>query len=583
MTVLENLTREMSILLAGVLLSFGANAQSDMQQAQTLGAGKGQEIFTNVTSKMPTASSVPGYNGSTQQQSQYFQGGKGEIVGPGQNRAGGCVTKGDPECTAVNLLTWGPDNRAVPTFSPTDPLLTGARARMANAKNSLGTFSTAAGTTAGALTNLTTQCSPTTVVTPATYQNSICDETAQLENKTCLLDQTVVVNGVYDYTCEKSTAKKTTQTCNKTLSVTCSSAASQTSCPNGSTPYNGRCRTTTTTTESGSFSGYNCPAGTSPSGSSCISTTTISGQFTGYYCAVGYVYAGSCVKDVSTTTAAVPVYGCPGGYTFNPSNGSCWTYIQSPLVPVYLCSPGWVFNDANKTCSKDSSIQAASSLSCPSGTGTYGTNVCLIWDGGLFLYYLSQGWTGVWEGGGGYIYPRTTYAPCPSGYTASGSYCVQTVTQAATVSSYTCPTGYTNNGSSCVTTQTVSATITDYTCPTGSTRSGTNCVSTTTQTISAATPVYTCPSGYTKNGSTCTLQTSVPGTPVYTCRSGGTLNSNNTCTYILTTDSDPNVSYSCPTTGALTPTSALNGTTTYSCCADSMQNACTGLEARAVK
>ena len=518
-------------LVVATTFSFAVNAQvqtqTPMQEAATLGSGKGQEVFSNVTSKLPNASTVPGYNGTDQQQKQYFQGGKGELVGPGVNRAGGCTQANDTECQAVNLIQWGPNNRPAPSFSANDPLLVGAREKMSNAKTSLGTFGTSAGTTAGLLTQTVTQCETKTVVTPATYETSVCDETAQLENKTCTVDQTVKVDAQYDYLCEKTIERKTTQTCNKTLDVTCSGATPLQTCPDGAPLVNGRCQATVESQEDATISGYTCPAGYTVSGSSCVKTETTSASVASYTCPAGSTVSGSsCITTTTITQAGSPVYTCPSGSTV--SGSSC--------------------------LSTETTSATVASYSCPAGSTVSGSS-CLTTES---------------------VTP-TTNNTCPSGYTLSGSSCQRTVTSSATPA-YTCSAGYTLSGSTCSRQVSNAATVASYTCPTNYTLSGSTC-SLTTNSTSSATPVYTCSTGYTLSGSTCSRQLTEAGTPQYSCRPGGTL-IGTMCKYLLTTDTNPDVSYTCPVSGVLTATSAVNGTTTYSCCVDSFQNACQGLEAK---
>jgi len=726
-------------ILFGSTFSLNINAQisaqTPIQEAATLGTGKGIELFNNVTSRQPDSSAVPGFTGTNQPQQNLFQGGKGELVGPGINRAGGCSQANDSECQAVNLLQWGPNNRPVPTFSANDPLLVGARQKMDNAKSLLGTFGTAAGTTAGLLTQTVMQCEAKTVVTPATYETSVCDETAQLENKTCTVDQVVKVDAQYDYLCEKTLARKTTQTCNKTLAVACSGATPLQSCRDGSAPINGRCHAQTETQEAATISGYTCPTGFTSAGSNCVKTETTAASIASYSCPAGSTPSGSsCLTIQSISPNANNT--CPAGYTLN--GASCQRTVTSSATPVYACPTG--FTNSGSTCTRQLSQPGTPIYSCPAGTQptsagastcrqqittsatptgvlpgttqadittTYGANAsgyymtmgsigdnywgqgvydrtmrfdiqnkdsvtvfnltraifddwllvkinnttiavgpyggdrleygwfcqpdgeggssCLDVRYGEHLYgwsemrrswdfqlnvdlrpYLVNGQNTIFTrtivGGRGEMFiqfntqtfgcpqntqligntcvsyttvPANVSLTCPAGFTSAGSNCVRTETSAASIASYSCPAGSTPSGSSCLTIQSISPNV-NNTCPAGYTLNGASCQRTVT---SSATPVYVCPTGFTNSGSTCTKQLTQAGTPQYTCRQGGTV-IGNMCRYLLTTDTNPDVSYTCPVSGELTATSAVNGITTYSCCVDTFQNACQGLEAR---
>lgn len=522
----------MSVLVVSFSLHFNTQAQSastaqtPMQEAAALGANKGQDIFSKVTSKLPDSNSVPGYNGTDQQQKNLFQGGKGQLVGPGVNRAGECTNANDTECQAVNLLQWGPNNRPSPTLSAKDPLLTNAQQKVRNAKEALGAFGSAGGTTAGLMTQTVSLCETKSVVTPATFEKSVCDETAQLESKTCNIDQVLKIDALYDNLCEKNIETKSTQTCNKTLEVTCSGATPLQSCPNGAPLVNGRCQAMVESQESATISSYTCSAGYSVSGSDCVKTETIPASITSYTCPPGSTLSGSnCITTTTTTQAAAIVYSCPAGSTLSGAN--C---LSSESIPA-----------------------TTTSYTCPAGQTVSGSS-CLKTES---------------------IAP-TSSNTCPSGYTLSGSSCVRTFTSAATPV-YSCSAGYTLSGSTCSKTVQAAASIT-YNCPSGFTLSGATC-SQVTVTTSAATPVYACSSGYVLSGSSCVLTITRLATPEYSCRPGGIL-IGNMCKYILTMETNPDTSYTCPISGVLTPTSALGEVITYSCCVDIFHNACLGLEAK---
>ena len=117
--------------------------------------------------------------------------------------------------------------------------------------------------------------------------------------------------------------------------------------------------------------------------------------------------------------------------------------------------------------------------------------------------------------------PVTVYS-CPSGGSLSGSNCISTVTQAASIGSYTCASG-TLSGSSCITASSTAATA-NYSCPAGMSLSGTSCSGSSTASTPGA-PYYSCPAGTTLSGSSCTAQgtATAAATAAWTCPNGGTL------------------------------------------------------------
>jgi len=167
---------------------------------------------------------------------------------------------------------------------------------------------------------------------------------------------------------------------------------------------------------------------------------------------------------------------------------------------------------------------------------------------------------------------------CPSGGSLSGSNCISTVTQAASIGSYTCASG-TLSGSNCIGTATQAASIGSYTCSSG-TLSGSNCISTGTQAASigsytcasgtlsgsscitgssaAATANYSCPAGTSLSGTSCngSSTASTPGTPYYSCPAGTTL-SGSSCTAQGTATAAATAAWTCPNGGTLSGISCV--------------------------
>jgi RHS repeat-associated protein len=396
------------------------------------------------------------------------------------------------------------------------------------------------------------------------------------------------------------------------------------SCPSGWTLSGTTCSQGTTTTIAATLAGYNCPAGYTLSGSTCSQTTATSTAATvSYSCPAGWSLSGT-TCTTSTSNPATPVYACPAGWSL--SGTTCTTSTSNPATPVYACPAGW--NLSGSTCTSSTSNPATPVYTCPagftlSGTTCTGTSTAAATStlncngfGSLTAYATSP--TG---------YKCTTqnllvsdYAPpddpyvqcqsiaasmglplvasplisnskimqcvmgplkvysCPSGGSLSGSNCISTVTQAASIGSYTCASG-TLSGSNCISTLAQAASIGSYTCSSG-TLSGSSCISTGTQAASvgsytcaagtlsgsscitgsstAATPNYSCPAGTTLSGTNCngTTTASTPGTPVYSCPAGYNL-SGSSCTVQGTATAAATAAWTCPNGGTLSGISCV--------------------------
>jgi RHS repeat-associated protein len=291
---------------------------------------------------------------------------------------------------------------------------------------------------------------------------------------------------------------------------------------------------------------YSCPAGWSLSGSTCTQSTpsTTPATLAGYSCPAGYTLSGAtCSQTSTTTTPATVTYSCPAGWSL--SGATCSTSSTNPAAPVYTCPSGFTVSGAS--CTGSSSAAATATLSC-NGFGTptaYAGSPsgykCTTQNLLVSLYtppddpYVQCQSIAAAKGlplvaapliNNGKIMqcvtgPLKVYS-CPSGGTLSGSNCISTVTQAASIGSYTCAAG-TLSGSNCITNRSTAATP-NYSCPAGQSLSGTNCSGPST-TSTPGTPYYSCPAGYSLSGSSCTAQSlaTAAATAGWTCPNGGTL------------------------------------------------------------
>jgi RHS repeat-associated protein len=371
------------------------------------------------------------------------------------------------------------------------------------------------------------------------------------------------------------------------------------SCPAGWTLSGTTCSQGTTTTTPATLAGYNCPAGYTLSGSTCSQTTATSTAATvSYSCPAGWSLSGT-TCSTSSSNPATPVYTCPAGWSL--SGTTCTSSTSNPATPVYTCPAG--FTLLGTSCTGTSTAAATSTLNCngfgsltayaTSPTGYKCTTQNLLVSDypppddpyvqcqsiaasmglplvGFPLISNSKIMQCV-------MGPLKVYS-CPSGGSLSGSNCISTVTQAASIGSYTCASG-TLSGSNCISTVAQAASIGSYTCASG-TLSGSNCISTATQAASigsytcaagtlsgsscitssstAATANYSCPAGMSLSGTSCNGSTtaSTPGTPYYSCPAGYTL-AGSSCTVQGTATAAATAAWTCPNGGTLSGISCV--------------------------
>ena len=111
----------------------GYDTSSAFSDGRTLGSGSVGGAFQGIGAGNAT-SMVPGYGQSTSQ-TQYFQGGMGQLSGPGVGKVMDCSSQAPDadayrrqECDAVNFVARNPSVR--PAFSidrATDPLISRAK------------------------------------------------------------------------------------------------------------------------------------------------------------------------------------------------------------------------------------------------------------------------------------------------------------------------------------------------------------------------------------------------------------------------------------------------------------------------
>lgn len=179
-------------------ISGGYDMNSAFTDGGTLGSGSINGAFQSIGSGNATAV-VPGYGQSTSQ-TQLFQGGQGNLSGPGVTKVSDCANlppEADAyrrqECEAVNFVARNPSVRqAFSIDRTTDPLISRANSITSNPALQL----TGVGTGSS-----TAQCRVVAETTPGTFSTEICTEYRPVTNNFCSTERLITVDQNHLYQC----------------------------------------------------------------------------------------------------------------------------------------------------------------------------------------------------------------------------------------------------------------------------------------------------------------------------------------------------------------------------------------------
>ena len=325
----------------------------------------------------------------------------------------------------------------------------------------------------------------------------------------------------------------------------------------------------TTSTYGATPNGYVCNAGDSLSGTTCthVTTSNYGASVASWSCNAGDSLSGSTCSHtyVANTYGASPVYACNAGDSL--SGSTCTHVANVAATPVYACPGGYSLSGT--TCSRTTTVVATISSYTCNGLGSpnasqqcIGTAIVSADESDQDRCLAANPYSLVFASSsrsGRNITCRFSAQPvysCPSGGSLSGNQCTSTVTQAATVNSYSCSSG-TVSDSSCLIPSNYGASIASWVCNGGDSLSGTTCSQYATSTY-GATPSYVCNAGDSLSGSTCThTASSTYGASVsaWACNAGDSL-SGSTCTKTTASNATPN--YSCAS-GTLSGSTCIGG------------------------
>lgn len=206
----------MLLSLIGLAL---ADQNSAFHDGKGFGAAKNQGVFDSINTG--TASDkIPAY-GATPAETQYYQGGKGQLTGPGIGKMQSCgsYTPGsdkiaNQECEAVNFLARNPQVRPQFNITKNDPMIIGAK----NARNSAESFFQAIGIDGGA--GSSSQCTTRTETTPAQYTTETCSSAKEIGTQQCTMGRVINIDTDANFQCEETINAYESLKCRRGSSVT---------------------------------------------------------------------------------------------------------------------------------------------------------------------------------------------------------------------------------------------------------------------------------------------------------------------------------------------------------------------------
>ncbi len=206
----------MLLSLIGLAL---ADQNSAFHDGKGFGAAKNQGVFDSINTG--TASDkIPAY-GATPAETQYYQGGKGQLTGPGIGKMQSCgsYTPGsdkiaNQECEAVNFLARNPQVRPQFNITKNDPMIIGAK----NVRNSAESFFQAIGIEGGA--GSSSQCTTRTETTPAQYTTETCSSAKEIGTQQCTMGRVINIDTDANFQCEETINAYESLKCRRGSSVT---------------------------------------------------------------------------------------------------------------------------------------------------------------------------------------------------------------------------------------------------------------------------------------------------------------------------------------------------------------------------
>lgn len=206
-----------TLSLTGVVL---ADQNGAFQDGKSLGSSVNQSAFSGINSGA-ASDKIPGY-GTNPSETQFFQGGQGQLSGPGVAKMQNCATAtpdSDPikrqECEAVNFLARNPQIRPQFNITKNDPMILAAK----HARNNAESFFQSLGIKGGA--GSSTQCTTKTETTPAQYTTETCSSFKEFGEQQCTMGRVINIDADANFQCEQTINAYETLKCRRGSGVTC--------------------------------------------------------------------------------------------------------------------------------------------------------------------------------------------------------------------------------------------------------------------------------------------------------------------------------------------------------------------------
>jgi hypothetical protein len=195
-----------------------ADTTQTFNDAKSFASGKTQGVFNNVTSGA-AQDKVPKY-GTNPQETQYFQGGQGQLSGPGIGKMQSCATYtpgpdkvANQECEAVNFLARNPQIRPQFNIDKNDPMFLAAK----HARDNAESFFQSLGINGGA--GNSTQCTTKNETTPAQYTTETCSSLKEVGEQQCTMGRVVNIDADSNFQCDQTVNAYETLKCRRSNNV----------------------------------------------------------------------------------------------------------------------------------------------------------------------------------------------------------------------------------------------------------------------------------------------------------------------------------------------------------------------------
>lgn len=196
-----------------------ADQNGAFQDGKSLGSSVNQSAFSGINSGA-ASDKIPSY-GTNPSETQFFQGGQGQLSGPGVAKMQNCATAtpdSDPikrqECEAVNFLARNPQVRPQLTITRNDPMMLAAEYARDNAEDIMAQFGMNQ-------QGSQSQCTTRTDTTPAVYETATCSVAREFVANQCVYGREVVIDADANYQCDQTVNAYETLKCRRSSSVTC--------------------------------------------------------------------------------------------------------------------------------------------------------------------------------------------------------------------------------------------------------------------------------------------------------------------------------------------------------------------------